>query len=68
MNKTLLCLCAGLTVGASFPLTAQETKKPLPLYVYLFAHYVFVSMLQWLGIEADNFGSSAGTVKGLEIA
>jgi len=39
MKTTLLCLCAGLIVGASFPLGAQDTKKPLPVYVYLFAHY-----------------------------
>jgi len=39
MKKPLSCLCAGLTVGASFLLAAQETEKPLPVYVYLFAHY-----------------------------
>jgi hypothetical protein len=29
---------------------------------------LYVSMLQRLGIEADKFGSSAGTLTGLEMA
>ena len=29
---------------------------------------LFVSMLQRLGIEADRFGSSTGTMRGLEMA
>jgi hypothetical protein len=29
---------------------------------------LYVSLLQWLGIETDRFGSGAGTLTGLEFA
>ena len=39
---------------------AFDPKDPPPL------SNLFVSMLQRLGLEADKFGSSKGTLKGLE--
>ena len=41
---------------------AFDQKDPPPLC------NLYVSMLQRLGIEADKFGSSTGTLTGLEIA
>jgi len=38
----------------------REQNYPLP--------NLFVSMLQRLGIEADRFASSTGTMRGLEMA
>ncbi|MBI4659251.1 MAG: hypothetical protein HY735_10455 [Verrucomicrobia bacterium] len=35
----LQLLCVGLVVGASLSTAAEEPNKPLPVYVYLFAHY-----------------------------
>ena len=29
---------------------------------------LYVSMLQWLGVETDSFGSGSGTLPGLEFA
>ena len=41
---------------------AFDPKNPPPLC------NLFVTMLQRLGIEADKFGSSTGTLTGLEMA
>ena len=38
----------------------RERNYPLP--------NLFVSMLQRMGIEADSFASSTGTMRGLEMA
>ena len=40
---------------------AFDQKNPPPL------SNLFVSMLQRMGIEADKFGSSTGTLTGLEM-
>jgi hypothetical protein len=37
----------------------KDRNYPLP--------NLFVSMLQWIGIEADHFASSTGTMRGLEL-
>jgi hypothetical protein len=41
---------------------AFDTRRNAPLC------NVFVSVLQWLGLEVDKFGSSTGTMKGLELS
>ena len=41
---------------------AFDPKNPPPLW------NLYVSMLQRLGIEADKFGSSTGTLTGLEMS
>jgi hypothetical protein len=41
---------------------AFDTKNNLPL------SNLFVTMLQRLGLEVDRFGSSTGTMRGLELA
>ncbi|MCX6901589.1 MAG: hypothetical protein NT105_23160 [Verrucomicrobia bacterium] len=62
MKKTLLCLCAGLTVALLSPLAAQESKKPLPVYVYLFAHYedhINLDLSEWRIKEVMHILSDA---------
>jgi hypothetical protein len=39
MKKTLSSLCVGLIAALSSSLAAQDSKTPLPVYVYLFAHF-----------------------------
>ena len=56
-----------MIVGHALPKAVAEhlafdPKNPPPL------SNLYVSMLQRLGIEADRFGSSTGTLTGLETA
>ena len=60
-NKNLPILLAGGGYKHGQHLAFDKTNNhPLP--------NLFVSMLQRLGVEADRFASSKGTLKGLEIA
>ena len=37
--RPLLCVCISLILGCPPCLSVEGTAKPLPVYVYLFAHY-----------------------------
>ena len=54
-----------LTLMLAQPLMAASPEFGKQMRSYSLCD-VFVSMLQRLGVETDNFGSSTGTMKGLE--
>jgi len=62
-NLPILLAGGGFKHGQHLVVAPQgDLKKGLPLC------NLFVSMLQRMGMETDKFGSSTGTVSGLEYA
>lgn len=62
-NLPILLAGGGFKHGQHMVVAPQDSaKKRVPL------SNLFVSILQHMGIEADKFGSSTGTVTGLEVA
>lgn len=59
-NLPILLAGGGFKHGQHLALAPAGSKKQAPL------SNVFVSMLQHMGLEADHFGSSTGTISGLE--
>ncbi|MBM3891775.1 MAG: hypothetical protein FJ388_21885, partial [Verrucomicrobia bacterium] len=59
--RVLLCLCISLIVAASLAF-AEETRKPLPVYVYLFSHYedhINLDLSEWRIKEVMRILSAA---------
>jgi hypothetical protein len=61
-NLPILLAGGGFKHGQHLVVAPEGDKHPLPLC------NLFVAMLQRMGVEVDKFGSSTGTVAGLETA
>lgn len=61
-NLPILLAGGGFKHGQHLAVSPQVGKQSLPLC------NLFLAMLQRMGVEADKFGSSTGTVAGLETA